>query len=221
MAAVAPHHRGGRARRLPGAAGHQRAVAAVPAAPSPGVLEGPGGFLTGALRPRARSRAVAFCLHALRRGPPPLHRRDLRPLRDAHAPVQGRTPLPPHLGARQAAATRGTDQPAHPFPPAHEAGTPLLTALLTEPRLFRISSIPLPASRFLCEHLPQKLFRACISRIHAQVPVVTTGELAKTLRQQIPCGIDVAVVPTPARRAPPSPLIKPQPIDCVPACRAG
>jgi len=32
--AVAPHHRGGRARRLPGAAGHQRAVAAVPVAPS-------------------------------------------------------------------------------------------------------------------------------------------------------------------------------------------
>jgi len=28
-----------------------------------------------------------------------------------------------HLGARPAAATRGTDQPAHPFPPAHEAGT--------------------------------------------------------------------------------------------------
>jgi len=68
----------------------------------------------------------------------------------------------------------------------------------------------LPASRFFCEHLHQNFFRACISRIHAQVPVITTGELAKTLRQQIPCGIDVAIVPAPARRAPPSPLIKPQ-----------
>jgi len=42
----------------------------------------------------------------------------------------------------------------------------------------------LPASRFLCEHLLQNLFRACISRIHAQVPVVTTGQLAKAFRQQ-------------------------------------
>src|ERR1700704_4211454 len=145
MAAVAPHHRGGRARRLPGAAGHQRAVAVVPVAPSPGVLEGPGGFLTGALRPRARSRASALCLHALRRGPPPLHRRDLRPLRNAHAPVQGRTPLPPHLGARQAAATRGTDQPAPPFSATHEAGTPLmlkattLTEVIEGNRAFRRS----------------------------------------------------------------------------------
>jgi hypothetical protein len=51
-----------------------------------------------------------------------------------------------------------------------------LTALLTELRLFQTGSIPLPASRFLCEHLHQNLFRACISRIHAQVPVVTTGQ---------------------------------------------
>src|ERR1700724_914678 len=126
MAAVAPHHRGGRARRIPGAGGHKRAAAAVPGAPSSGVLEEPGGFLTRALRPRAGSRAFALCLHALRRGPPPLHRRELRALRDADAPLQDRAPLPPHLGARQAAATRGTDQPAHPFPPAHEAGTPLM-----------------------------------------------------------------------------------------------
>src|SRR6266853_3988158 len=145
MAAVAPHYRGGCARRLPGAAGHQRAVAAVPVAPAPGILEGPGGFLTGALRPRARSRASALCLHALRRGPPPLHRRDIRALRDAHAPVQGRAPLPPHLGARQAARARGTDQPAHPFPPAHEAGTALmlnattLTEVIESNRAFRRS----------------------------------------------------------------------------------
>jgi len=56
-----------------------------------------------------------------------------------------------------------------------------LTALLTEYCLFHTGSIPLPASRFLCEHLRQNDFIwACISRIHAQVPVVTTGQLAKT-----------------------------------------
>jgi len=75
----------------------------------------------------------------------------------------------------------------------------------------------LSASRFLCEHLHQNLFRACISRIHAQVPVVTTGQLAKTLRQQIPCGIDIAVVQGPAFRALPLPLIQPQLIERVPA----
>src|SRR6202158_5033704 len=95
-----------------------------------------------------------------------------------------------------------------------------LTALLTEPRLFRTSSIPSPASRFLCGHLLRSVFRACTSRIHAQVPVVTTGQLAKTLRQHIPCGIDVAVVTAPARGAYPPPLIQPQPIEYVPAVRA-
>jgi hypothetical protein len=51
-----------------------------------------------------------------------------------------------------------------------------LTALLPKFRRFRTGSIVVPASRFFCEHLHQKpLFRACISRIHAQVPVVTTG----------------------------------------------
>src|ERR1700738_4400959 len=69
-----------------------------------------------------------------------------------------------------------------------------LTALLMELRLFQTGSIPSPASRFLCEHLLQNLIWACFSRIHAQVPVVTTGQLAKTFRQQIPCGIDVAIV---------------------------
>jgi hypothetical protein len=40
----------------------------------------------------------------------------------------------------------------------------------------------MPASRFVCEHLHQDVFFwACISRIHAQVPVTTTGQLAKTL----------------------------------------
>ena len=53
----------------------------------------------------------------------------------------------------------------------------------------------MPASRFLCEHLHQKLLLwACTSRIHAQVPVVTTGKLTKTFRQHIPRGIDVTVV---------------------------
>jgi hypothetical protein len=95
-----------------------------------------------------------------------------------------------------------------------------LTALLTEPRLFQTGSIALPASRFLCEHLLQNLFWACISRIHAQVPVITTGQLTKTFRQQIPCGIDVTVVPGPASRAVPLPLVQPQHIECVLAFRA-
>jgi hypothetical protein len=83
--------------------------------------------------------------------------------------------------------------------------------MLTEPRLFQTSSIPMPASRFLCEHLHQNVFVwACISRIHAQVPVVTTGQLAKTLRQKIPCGIDVAVVAGPASRTRPLSLIEPR-----------
>jgi hypothetical protein len=55
-----------------------------------------------------------------------------------------------------------------------------LTALLMEARLFQRGAIPLPASRFVCEHLHQNLFRACTSRIHAQVPVITTGQLAKS-----------------------------------------
>src|SRR5256885_15117882 len=131
MAAVAPYHRGGRARRLSGAAGHQRALAAVSAASSPALLEGSGSFLARAFRTRARGRASALCLHALRRGPPPLHRRDLRPLRDAHAPVQGRAPLSPQLRTRQARRARGADQPAHPLSAAHEAGTPLMSTATT------------------------------------------------------------------------------------------
>jgi hypothetical protein len=95
-----------------------------------------------------------------------------------------------------------------------------LTALLTKSRLFQTGSIALPASRFLCEHLHQNFFWACISRIHAQVPVITTGQLTKTFHQQIPCGIDVTVVPGPTSRAPPLPLIQPQHIECVPALRA-
>jgi hypothetical protein len=81
-------------------------------------------------------------------------------------------------------------------------------------------SIPLPASRFLCEHLHQNLFRACISRIHAQVPVITTGQLAKTFRQQISSGIDVAIVVSPAVRARPLPLVQPQYVEGVLALRA-
>ena len=89
-----------------------------------------------------------------------------------------------------------------------------MTALLPQSRLFQTGSIAVPASRFLCEHLHQKmLFRACISRIHAQVPVVTTGKLTHTLRQQIPCGIDIPIVAGPALRAPPLPLIEPQLIE--------
>ncbi len=76
-------------------AGHRRAAAALPAASSPALLEGPGRLRAGALRSRARSRAPALRLHALRRRSAPLHRRDVRALRDAHASLQGRAPLPP------------------------------------------------------------------------------------------------------------------------------
>jgi hypothetical protein len=66
----------------------------------------------------------------------------------------------------------------------------------------------MPASRFLCEHLRQNdVIWACTSRIHAQVPVITTGQLAKTLRQQISCSIHITVVASPALWACPLPLI--------------
>jgi hypothetical protein len=96
-----------------------------------------------------------------------------------------------------------------------------LSALLPQSRRFQTGSIAVPASRFLCEHLRQKLlFWACISRIDAQVPVLTTGKLPHTLRQQIPCGIDIPIVAGPALRAPPLPLIEPQLIESEPAHRA-
>jgi hypothetical protein len=84
-------------------------------------------------------------------------------------------------------------------------------------RLFQTGSIALPASRFLCEHLHQNLFWACISRIHAQVPLVTSGKLTESLRQQIPCGIDVSVMARFAFRACPPPHIQPQLIEYMPA----
>jgi hypothetical protein len=96
-----------------------------------------------------------------------------------------------------------------------------LTAPLMPSCLFQTGSIELPASRFLCEHLHQNLFWACISRIHAQVPLVTSGKLTESLHQQIPCGIDVSVMGYPAFRARPKPRIQPQLIEYVPAPRAG
>ena len=96
-----------------------------------------------------------------------------------------------------------------------------MTALLTEPCLFQTGGIASPASRFICEHLHQNIFIwACISRIHAQVPVATTGRLAETLHQNTSCGINVAVVAGPAFRARPLSLIEPQLIEDVPAFRA-
>src|SRR6267154_2502184 len=86
--------------------------------------------------------------------------------------------------------------------------------------LFQTGSIALPASRFFCEHLHQNLFWACISRIHAQVPLVTSGKLTESLHQQIPRGIDVSVMGYPAFRARPVPHIQPQLIEDVPALRA-
>ena len=71
-----------------------------------------------------------------------------------------------------------------------------MTALLSEPS--HTDSIPTPASRFLCEHLHQNgFFWACVSRIHAQDPVITTGQLAKTFHQQLACWIDIAIVADP------------------------
>jgi hypothetical protein len=78
-----------------------------------------------------------------------------------------------------------------------------------------------PTSRFLCEHLRQIDFIwACTSRIHAQVPVITTGKLTKTLHQQISCGIDVPIVAGAAFRARPLTLIEPQLIEGVLTYRA-
>src|ERR1700729_1241568 len=94
-----------------------------------------------------------------------------------------------------------------PLVPTRLRTQPFLTALLSKPRLFQTGAIPMPASRFLCEHLHQNLFWACTSRIHAQVPVVTTGELTEALRQQIPRSIDVTVMAGPAFRAAPLPFI--------------
>ena len=58
-----------------------------------------------ALRARARSRAAALCVHALCRWAPALHRRNLRPLRNAHTPVQGGAPLSPDPCPGPAAGT--------------------------------------------------------------------------------------------------------------------
>jgi hypothetical protein len=80
-----------------------------------------------------------------------------------------------------------------------------------------------PVSRFLCEHLPDELIviEACISRIHAQDPVVTTGDLSHPLMQDVACGIDVAIVVRSALGTAPFPLIEPQLIEHVPtAARA-
>jgi hypothetical protein len=76
-----------------------------------------------------------------------------------------------------------------------------------QPRLFKTGSMALPASRFLCEHLHQNLFWACISRIHAQVPLITSGKLTESLHQQIACGVDVSVMARFAFRARPIPHI--------------
>jgi hypothetical protein len=97
----------------------------------------------------------------------------------------------------------------------------ILTAPLIQSCLFQTGSIASPASRFFCEHLHQNLFWACISRIHAQVPLVTSGKLTESLHQQIPSGIDVSVMGCLAFRAHPKPDIQPQLIELVPAVRAG
>src|SRR5487761_1049332 len=127
MAAVAAHGAAGRAFGLRNTCGCERAAAALSAAPAPVVLEGPGHILSGALRARSRRGAPALRLYAVRGRPAPLHRRDLRTIRDADAPAPRRTAFPPDPRARQADRARGADQPSHPSSPAHEAGTPLMS----------------------------------------------------------------------------------------------
>ena len=70
----------------------------------------------------------------------------LRPVRDARAPLQGGASLSPDLRTRQADRAGSSDQPAHPPPAAHEAGTPLmrnfatLTELIEHNRITRAAS---------------------------------------------------------------------------------
>ena len=98
---------------------------------------------------------------------------------------------------------------------------PILTAQLYQSRPLDTGSIALPASRFLCEHLRQNDFIwACTSRIHAQVPVVTTGKLTKTLRQQISCSINISIMVAAALRAGPRALIESQLVQNMPTLRA-
>src|SRR5579863_50536 len=91
---------------------------------------------------------------------------------------------------------RGERRRARSDPSAHSRRTGNEVASLTAPlmqiRLFQTGSVALPASRephsvAFCEHLHQNLFWACISRIHAQVPLVTSGKLTEAFHQQIPC----------------------------------
>jgi hypothetical protein len=82
------------------------------------------------------------------------------------------------------------------------------SCILTTPlrvRLFHTGSLTMPVSRFLCEHLLDEvtIIEACTSRIHAQVPVATTGNLSHPLVQNAACSIDVPVVVRPARAARP------------------
>ena len=90
VAAVAPHDRGGRARRLPGA--RQAPTCCCRCTCCTGTRSsGASRSASGPERfaPEHEGAAAALRLHALRRRPAPLHRRDPRAVRDAHAPVQG------------------------------------------------------------------------------------------------------------------------------------
>src|SRR6185312_15385465 len=126
MAAVAAHGAARCAFRRRDTGRRQRAAAPLPAASPPAVLEGSGHVPAGALRARSRCRAPALRLHAVCGRSAPLHRRNLRALRDADAPASHRAAFPPRPRTRQADRARGADQSPHPLPPAHEAGTPLM-----------------------------------------------------------------------------------------------
>jgi len=97
MAAVAPHHRGGRARRLPGAPGTNVLFAAGTCCkPSPGFWKEPEVFSTGALRPRKATKAERprFAYMPFAAGPRHCIGETFALYENAHRPpVQGRTPL--------------------------------------------------------------------------------------------------------------------------------
>src|SRR5579872_3778130 len=131
MAAVAPYHRAGRAVRLRDRGGHQCAAAALSAAQTPALLARSRRLPAGTLRPGPRGRAATLCLYAVCGRAAALHRGDLRSVRNAHAPVQGRPALPPGARPRHAAGAGSADQSTHQIPPAHEAGTPLMQKATT------------------------------------------------------------------------------------------
>jgi len=128
MAAVAPDYRGGRARRLPGAGPARTCCCRLY------LLHRHPGFWKDrrlshrALAPR-RMPSVRLCLHPFAAGPATASEKPSRSKRCSCNCTRS-APLPP-TWVPTAAATRGTDQPAHPFPPAHEVERRLIANATT------------------------------------------------------------------------------------------